>query len=388
VNQAEPVNGYSTKPGWEQLGEVLAQRRHQRHLVLLQDFPDPDALSAAWAWRLICQPFEITVDIVYAGALSHQENVALVKLTNLPLQRWQKVQGQLGNYQGAVLLDSQGTTCQGLSTIQQAKIPLVAIVDHHQPQEDLTAEFVDIRPQQGATATMITQYLLSGGLVTLNNQHAEHIKVATALMHGIRSETLNLLSANEDDFLAAAYLSRFYDNKLLQTILQTSRSRQVMEVIERALANREVINSFSVAGVGYLAYTDRDAIPQAADFLLTEENVHTALVFGIISGEDEREVLTGSLRTNKLTLDPDEFLKQTLGQDAQGRYFGGGRQRAGGFEIPIGFLTGSIEDSEYSLHKWQVYELQIKQKLARFIQPDMDNKKNKSNAEKSSLFSY
>ncbi len=364
------VKGQSSKTQSERLHEILAQHRQERHLILLQDFPDPDALSAAWAWRLICQTFEITVDIVYAGVLSHQENVTLVKLTNLPLQRWQKVQGQLENYQGAVLLDNQGTTTQSLETVLQAKIPLIAVVDHHQLQENLSAEFMDIRPQQGATATMICQYLQSGLFLHLTTQSAEHVKVATALMHGLRSETINLLTASEDDFAAAAYLSRFYDAKLLQAILQSSRSRQVMEVIERALANREILHGFSVAGVEYLHYSDRDAIPQAADFLLTEENIHTAIVFGILTSEDEREVLTGSLRTNKITLDPDEFLKATLGRDPQGRYFGGGRQRAGGFEIPIGFLTGFIDDTDYSHLKWQAYALQIKQKLARLIDPD------------------
>lgn len=367
-----PTNGLPTTPGL--LKQTLEQHRHQRHLVLLQDFPDPDALSAAWAWRLICQPFDIAVDIVYAGVLSHQENITLARLTNLPLQKWQKVQQQLSLYQGAVLLDNQGTTCQGLEPVLKANIPLVAVVDHHQPQDLPTAEFSDIRPDQGATATMICQYLQSGIFIQLNNQNSEHIKVATALMHGIRSETLNLLSASEDDFLAAAYLAHYFDNKLLQTILQSSRSRKVMEVIQRAIDERDVTNGFAVAGVGYLAYSDRDAIPQAADFLLTEENVHTVLVFGIISSEEDREILTGSLRTNKITLDPDEFLKLTLGYDAQGRYFGGGRQRAGGFEIPVGFLTGSSDDEHYNQLKWQVYQAQIKQKLAKVINPDQYNK--------------
>ncbi len=370
VNQLETSNGSLITANLEQLRQTLARHRQQKHLVLLQDFPDPDALSAAWAWRLICQPFEITVDIVYAGALSHQENIALVKLTNLPLQTWQKVHKNLANYQGAVLLDNQGTTCQALPFVQEANIPFIAIIDHHEPQTPIEAEFSDIRPSQGATATMITQYLQAGCLVQFNKQNAEHVKVATALMHGIRSETLNLLAAQEDDLQAATYLSRFYDNKLLQTILQSARSRRVMDVIQRALTKREVDSGFSVAGVGYLAYGDRDAIPQAADFLLTEENVHTALVFGIIAGEDEREILTGSLRTNKITLDPDEFLKAALGSDTQGKPFGGGRQRAGGFEIPIGFLGGFTDAPEYSTRKWQVYELQIKQKLARFIDPD------------------
>jgi nanoRNase/pAp phosphatase (c-di-AMP/oligoRNAs hydrolase) len=54
---------------------------------------------------------------------------------------------------------------------------------------------------------------------------------------------------------------------------------------------------------------DRDAIPQAAEFFMKEENVHTAIVYGIIKDENQEEVLNGSLRTSKLTLDPDEFIK-------------------------------------------------------------------------------
>jgi nanoRNase/pAp phosphatase (c-di-AMP/oligoRNAs hydrolase) len=123
--------------------------------------------------------------------------------------------------------------------------------------------------------------------------------------------------------------------------------------------------------VGYLRYEDRDAIPQAADFLVTEENVHTAVVYGIVHDEDEEiEVVIGSLRTSKLTLDPDEFLKEALGQDGQGRFYGGGRNMAGGFEIPIGFLSGANDNAEYTKLKWEVFDSQIKQKLLRLVNPD------------------
>jgi nanoRNase/pAp phosphatase (c-di-AMP/oligoRNAs hydrolase) len=190
-------------------------------------------------------------------------------------------------------------------------------------------------------------------------------------MHGLRSDTNALRQAQEEDFLAAAYLSRFYDGQLLNAVLQSSRSKQVMDVIERSLKNRIVKNNFSIAGVGYLRYDDRDAIPQAADFLVTEENVHTAVVYGIVQDEDDDiELVIGSLRTNKITLDPDEFLKEAFGQDPHGRFFGGGRSQAGGFEIPLGFLSGFTESAEYSKMKWGVFDAQVKQKLLRLINPD------------------
>jgi nanoRNase/pAp phosphatase (c-di-AMP/oligoRNAs hydrolase) len=356
----------------EELQKTLLGHRHERQLVILQDFPDPDALSCAWAYQLIAQQYDIKCDIIYAGTLSHQENIALVKLTNLPAQRWtmQTLKAKdLSPYQGFVLLDNQGTTSQLLPAIQQAGIPLVVLVDHHSLQGELKSEFADVRPHVRATATIFTQYL-QAGLLTLDSSISQHVKCATALMHGLRSDTNRLMQAQEEDFMAAGYLSRFYDVQLLNAILQANRSKRVMDVIERSLKNRIVQNNFSIAGVGYLRYDDRDAIPQAADFLVTEENVHTAVVYGIVHDEDdELEVVIGSLRTTKLTLDPDEFIKEAFGQDSSGRFFGGGRTGAGGFEIPMGFLSGSNENSAYAKMKWEVYDAQIKQKLLRLVNP-------------------
>ncbi len=357
------------------LEKMLEAHQGDRQLVILQDFPDPDALSSAWAYKLIAAQYEIQCDIVYAGTLSHQENIALVKLTGIPVQRWpcqspKSKAKDLSPYQGCVLIDNQGTTSQLMAPVQQAEIPLVLVIDHHSLQEDLEAEVIDVRSDTRATATMLTQYL-QAGLLTLDSSNNAHVKCATALMHGIRSDTHDLRQAQEEDFQAAAFLSRFYDSQILNTVLQSARSKQVMEVIERALKNRSIVNNVTIAGVGYLRYDDRDAIPQAADFLVTEDNVHTAVVYGIVHDEDEDlELVVGSLRTTKLTLDPDEFIKEAFGQDAQGRFFGGGRSLAGGFEIPMGFLSGLNENSEYAKLKWTVYDKQIKQKLLHLVNPE------------------
>lgn len=367
----EPARAPIAFDSAQSLKQLLIEHAGSRQLVLLQDFPDPDALSSAWAYKLIAATHNIECDIFYAGMLSHQENIALVKLTNLPAKRW-PLQGApaLSQYEGYVLIDTQGSTSQLSRLVQAAELPLILIIDHHTPQGENDAELADIRPEIRATATILTQYL-QAGLLQLERGHSQHVKCATALMHGLRSDTNQLMQAAAADFLAAAYLSQFYDPQLLSAILQASRSKRVMDVIERSLRNRKIQNNVSIAGVGYLRYDDRDAIPQAADFLLTEDNVHTAVVYGIVHDEDEeREVVIGSLRTNKITLDPDEFIKEAFGQDSQGRFFGGGRSMAGGFEIPVGFLTGFYENSEYNRLKWEVFDIQIKQKLLRLINPE------------------
>jgi nanoRNase/pAp phosphatase (c-di-AMP/oligoRNAs hydrolase) len=341
------------------LARMLEAHRGERHIIVLQNYPDPDAISSAYAHHLISRRFGIETDLVYGGTISHQQNLALLRLLGIHLQRFESDQ-DLSVYQGAVFVDNQGTTSgQIVDALEAAGVPTLIVVDHHSVQDRLQPAFSDIR-RVGATATLYAQYLRQG-LLPLDRADREHVVAATALMHGLLTDTNDFIRADDADFEAAAFLSHFRDAELLAQIMSQARSKQTMDIIRRALGNRVIAESFSIAGIGFVRAEDRDAIPQAADFLLTEENVHTAIVYGIVTSGDE-EMLIGSMRTAKLTLDPDAFIKDTLGKTATGRYFGGGKMSAGGFEIPLGFLSGN-QSEEFREMKWQTYDNQVKHKL-------------------------
>ncbi|HEY7544209.1 MAG TPA: bifunctional oligoribonuclease/PAP phosphatase NrnA [Blastocatellia bacterium] len=363
--ELKPVSEVKSKPGdvrmmskSAELAALLEKHRGEKHAIVLQDYPDPDALSSAWAHKMISARFGIECDIVYEGRISHQENLALVQLTDIEIIRYTEGD-DLKVYQATVFIDNQGTTAKLTDLFEAIGVPPLIIVDHHERQDRITAGFTDIR-KIGATATIYTEYIREG-LLDLNKSDIQHVRLATALMHGVRSETSGLVRAREEEMAAATFLTRFVDQSMLEDILSVKRSKQVMDVIREALENREIRESYSISGVGYLRSEDRDSIPQAADFLLTEENVHTAIVYGIII-KGEREMVIGSMRTNKVTLNPDEFLKEALGATEAGRYYGGGRRGAGGFEIPIGFLA-AIKDEELVRMKWRLYDELIKRKL-------------------------
>jgi nanoRNase/pAp phosphatase (c-di-AMP/oligoRNAs hydrolase) len=349
----------SKKSKAEELEELLEAHRGERHIIVVQSFPDPDAISSAFAHQMIAARYDIECDIAYDGRVSHHENIALIELLRLHLLRVGESY-DLKVYQGSVFIDTQGTTSGLTEQLRDAGVPALAIIDHHEPQGMIEARFTDIRNDANATATIYTEYIESG-LLRLERSDPDHRRLATALMHGVRSDTQGLVRAGRDDFMAAAYLAEFVDPETLSAILSNRRSRNAMDVIQAALASRVARDGYIVAGVGYLRYEDRDAIPQAADFILTEDNVHTAIVYGLVI-DAGREMIIGSLRTKKATINPDAFLKEALGGPQAGRYYGGGRREAGGFEIPIGFLTGSYDD-EFMQWKWRLYEEQVKRKL-------------------------
>ncbi|HEX2204421.1 MAG TPA: bifunctional oligoribonuclease/PAP phosphatase NrnA [Longimicrobium sp.] len=368
----QPVETSAPAPGAEapaggtpspvaELARLLETRRGERHVVAIQDFPDPDAISAGMAYRELARHYGIEADIVYDGAISHPENLALVNLLEIALTRFGPGV-DLERYAAAVFVDNQGTTTHLTERLRAAGVPTLAVIDHHDPQDALDPIFSDVRPV-GAAATLLAEYLQSGVILKLSADDERHVRLATALMHGLHSETDGFIRARAPEYQAAAFLSRFMDQDLLERVLCVQKSSATLRVIEEALHNRVVRNGFSIAGVGYLRWADRDAIPQAADFLIMEENVHTAIVYGLLDEDDGREAVSGSLRTNRATLRVDRFLKDALGEDLRGRPYGGGRSRAGGFEIDMGFLKGDDDDHEQQRMKWALFDRRIRRML-------------------------
>src|SRR2546430_6313568 len=91
-----------------ELAALLEAHKGERHAIVMQDYPDPDALSSAWAHKLIAAKFAIECAIVYEGRISHQENLALVQLTDIELVRYSEGD-DLKQYQHTVFVDNQGT---------------------------------------------------------------------------------------------------------------------------------------------------------------------------------------------------------------------------------------------------------------------------------------
>jgi nanoRNase/pAp phosphatase (c-di-AMP/oligoRNAs hydrolase) len=375
ADQSAPIEFVEDTPQFGDARRAAAFRafleRHQgeTHVVALQDFPDPDAIATGLAYRMLAGTFGIATDIVYDGRVSHQENVALIQVLDIELSRFSDSL-PLDRYDGAIFIDNQGTTTRLTDRLESAGVTTLAVIDHHTKQELLSPEYEDIRPV-GAAATIFADYLRSGEILELDADNPQHATLATALMHALRSETNGFMRAGPEEYAAGAFLSHFHDGRLVEKILRMQRSKGTMDAIRIALTDRHVTGGFSIAGVGYVRQSDRDAIPQAADFLLTEENVSTAIVYGILAGDGEREIVVGSVRTTRLTLDVDEFLKSALGADSRGRFYGGGRAGAGGFEIPVGFLEGGA-DSDQLRMKWEAFNQQIRAKLMRAAGIDED----------------
>lgn len=224
-----------------------------------------------------------------------------------------------------------------------------SFIDHHREEAiPPPAEFVDIRQHNSSTASILVDYLMQMMPQGLSSSDPVHVGLATALMHGIRTDTTRFLLATQAEYDAAAYLAPCVDTQVIEVVERKVLTPAMLDMFESALVNRRIHDNFIVSDVGFVRSADRDGIPQVTELLLAREGTDTVLVFGIV----DEKIIDGSLRTRSETINPDEFLKGVLGASPEsGRYYGGGNIRdRGGFQIPLGF---------FSLHedKKQIYAI-------------------------------
>ena len=326
-----PSRGFCEAP--ERLEAFLATlegARGSRLLVVIKGHPDPDAIASAVAQRHFAREFEIDCTIVYFDPISHPENRALVKSLDADLRQYREDM-DLSDFDYLSFVDTQ---TPHMPVRLSRTPPILTFVDHHKIVGGFEAAFVDIREDAGSTSSIYAEYLEHSGL-GLRIANGTDTRTATALMHGIRTDTNNLLLARPIDFRAGAYLRNFLDADLLRLISKQSVTARTMEIMQRGLNQKIIRGTFLLAGVGFVREEDRDGIGQTADFLLRHEGVETAVVYGIVNGD----AIDGSLRTNSPTVDPDGWLKALFGADAAGRHYGGGRRNKGGFRIPLGLFA-------------------------------------------------
>jgi hypothetical protein len=96
------------------IAQILLPHRGEKHVVVLHDYPDPDAIASAYAHKLISAQFGIDTDIFYTGEISHHQNKALVKLLGIQMVQYNPGQ-EMSGYQAAVFIDHQGTTVEELT---------------------------------------------------------------------------------------------------------------------------------------------------------------------------------------------------------------------------------------------------------------------------------
>ncbi|WMW26417.1 DHH family phosphoesterase [Methanolobus sediminis] len=287
--------------------------------IVVHDNPDPDAISSALALKTIASSFNVLADIIYHGEIGHQENKAFVNLLGIDLYRSEDV--GFANYENLALVDC---SMPGANNSLSLDTHVNIIIDHHPlPDADIDADFIDIRPHVGASATILTKYLQELN-IDIDSE------LATALLYGIRTDTLDFKrNTDSADLSAASYLYPLSDHDILEQLERPSMSIETLDVLGEAINSRQVIGSYLLSNVGSIR--NRDTLPQAADYLLNLEGISTSIVFGVT---EDKIYISG--RSNDIRVNLGDVMKRAFGEDA-----GGGHATAAAAQIPLGVFSAS-----------------------------------------------
>ena len=289
--------------------------RPRRPVILLHDNPDPDAIGSGLALaKLLEARLDLCPPLVYGGVIARAENRALV--AELQVELLKAADFVWSDTDAVVLLDCQPAS--GNHSLPTGLVPMV-VVDHHplvgKPHADTLA---DIRPDYGATCTILTEYLEDAQV------HVDE-RIATALFYGIKTDTQDL-GRQASGIDALAYLRLFVaaDKRALARIQNPRLPRMYFRALHAALERVTTYGDAAVARLEDMVMPETTG--ETADLIVRLDGMHWSLAIGRY---DER--LLFSLRATEAGSDAGAVAERLAG----GHGFAGGHWRLAGGSISV-----------------------------------------------------
>jgi len=242
-------------------------------LILAHDYPDPDALASGFAlYYLARHHYNINTRMVYNGIIGRAENREMVRILKIPLHKFKLV--DLKRYNNIALVDTQPEF--GNNPFPKDRRATI-VVDQHQPASEVSADFVVVDEECGATSVIFAQAFLLLGIEM-------PARLATALAYGIITDTLNLYRAKREDIIKT-YLDilPFCDMRALATIQNPLRSKKFFSTLNKGIKNARVNSKLIVSHLGFVE--NPDLVSQISDFLLTCKGISWSFCTGRYHGK-------------------------------------------------------------------------------------------------------
>ncbi len=252
-------------------------------LILPHNDPDPDAIASSVALRwLLKETAGLHSHIAYRGIVGRAENKALVRYLGHPLRLLSDE--QLSESLPIALVDTQPGA--GNNVVPSAT-RVCLVFDHHPMRDETSAvEFAEVRPDVGATSTILTEYCQAADAELPPS-------IATALFYGIKSDTMGLgRGASAADVAAYFYLQSRIDVHALVDIERAQVPQEYFRGLVASLRSARVYDrSLIISTIEEMQRPDLPA--EMADLLLRLEGINWVISMGVYDKE-----LVLSVRTN------------------------------------------------------------------------------------------
>lgn len=291
--------------------------------VLIVINADPDAMASAMAVKRLLRYRVQNVTIGYPNEIRRMNNLEMVKRLKIPLERLQTL--KISEYDKYILLDSQPAHHPCFE-----KVSFDVVIDHHPVTIERDAHFIDIRPNYGATSSIMVEYLRAAGI-------KPSVALATALFYGIKVDTQNFEKrAQLADGISFRYLFNIANLNLVRKFELTDLRRSELKYFKNALNEYKVRKGKAYVHIGRV--WSPDILVIIADFLNHVDQFSWVLVSGI---HGERLVVI--MRCDGYRKNAGNFAARIFGKLGSA----GGHREAARAEVPLKNLELE-ENAEFS----------------------------------------
>ena len=237
-------------------------------LILMHDYPDPDALASAFALQHLAEiKGGIRSRIVYGKEIGRIENQEMVRLLKIPVYKIRP--SDFRQFASIALVDTQPGFEN--NSLPADRTPTI-VIDQHVLNSMPPIEFRLIDTKAGATSMLLARELLA-----LTAQIP--VNLATALVYGILSDTLNFSRmAKQETVETYLRLLSFSDVHVLARIQNPRRPRRFFRDLANCIIRSRVRQRLIVSHLGPVE--NPDVVSQMADLLLVCEGIEWAFCTG------------------------------------------------------------------------------------------------------------
>lgn len=270
--EAPPTTKIATRrrSSREILKNLYAQFTSKDQVLITID-PDPDSIGAALALkRLLWRKVQSTT-IGLIRPMKRLNNLTLIRLLRVPLV---VLDGDnIGEYKRDttkyVIVDGQPNHNEAFSQFDYS-----VIIDHHPLTPSAAdAPFVDIRPDYGATATILTEYLKAAQIKPSQS-------LATALLYGIKTDTRNFeRHTTTRDIEAFRYLYSLANHNILIKVEISDLSLRDLKFFRKAIERKHVVKERIFAHIDEVPTAD--ILVLIAEFFLKVHDISWSVISGI-----------------------------------------------------------------------------------------------------------
>ncbi|MDY6824528.1 MAG: DHH family phosphoesterase [Thermodesulfobacteriota bacterium] len=313
-------------------------RFHEDDSVLVLINADPDAIAGALAVKRLLWNKVADITLSHINVIKRPDNTAMVNLLDTGMVHVDRIKPARHNR--FVILDSQPQHNERFNNFT-----FDAVIDHH-PEDGgkdrfHAGAFKDIRPDYGATSTIMIEYLKAAKI-----EPSE--KLATALYLGIKTDTSNFeRNALLEDVRAFQFIYRYANTHLARRIEQAEIKPEFLKYISRALIRKTIKKKKIITHIGHIESPDVCVI--IADFFMRV----SAIRWSVVSGIYDKQLIV-VLRNDGISRDAGKTAKKLF--DRMGS--AGGHKSMARAEMPMHAFTRETGKKKGSdIQAWLVRQL-------------------------------